>query len=183
MSSRRLAFAAACIVFSFALGACRQVITRGDPDPPPFPPALETVVTTETGLVFEASAEIVSTGPTAIRVTATVTNPTGEDLVARTLAEPCDLIVVASWQEFPNIRLVQPLDGLGFNGSALGFCTNMRVTRTIPAGQTIELMKDEDLVLSEVLQSTFEPGRYVLSAIFVDEFVYEVLALDTIVSN
>ena len=101
------------------------------------------------------------------------------DIVAQTLADECQLIVVASWQRSPFIRLVQPPNGGGFTGGPLGLCGNRLTTRLIPAGDTLHLAKAEDLVLSDVLGETFEPGRFVISAIFVDEFIYEVLALDT----
>jgi len=177
MSARRILAALALPLL--AAGGCRQALTTDPPPAPPFPPDLETSVTTASGLVFEARGEVVSSAPTTLRITATVTNPTQADIVALTLAEPCRLIVLVSWQEYPYLRIVQPLDGLGYNGSALGLCTNLRAQLTIGAGEVVQLTKDQDLVLSAALGSRFAPGRHVLSAIFVDEFIYEVLALDT----
>lgn len=179
MSSRCTERAIACMLLALSSAGCKQAIGFDPPPPPPFPPDLPTSVTTGSGLVFQAHGEIVSTGPMTFRITATVTNPTDEDIVAKTLNEPCRLVVLASWSEYPYLRVVQPLDGLGYNGSALGLCTTMRGFTTIAAGEVLHLMKDEDLVLSEALGSRFAPGRHVLSAIFVDEFVYEVIAIDT----
>lgn len=177
MTTRRMI--AALGISLLGAAGCRQAITSPPPPGPPFPPDLETSVTTGSGLVFEALGEVVSTNPMTFRITATVTNPTDEDIVAKTLREPCRLIVLASWPEYPYLRIVQPLDGLGSNGSILGVCTGMRTLLTIAAGEVVQLMKDEDLVLSEALGARFAPGRHVLSAIFVDEFIYEVLAIDT----
>lgn len=168
-----------CLSLCLVLAGCRQVITRDPPEPPPFPPNLETVVTLESGLVLRAFGEIVSSAPTVLRITATVTNPTDQEIVAQTLQGGCELIVLASWPESPFLRLVQPLDGMGVTGGTLGVCGNLLTTRVIAAGETIELSKSEDLVLSAVLGPQFVPGRYVISAIFVDQFIYEALALDT----
>lgn len=179
MFCRRTERAITWVLLALSSAGCKQAIGYDPPPPPPFPPDLPTSVTTASGLVFEAHGEVVSTSPTTFRITATVTNPTDEDIRAQTLFEPCRLIVLASWPEYPYLRVVQPLDGLGYNGLALGLCTGMRGYTTIAAGEVLHLMKDEDLVLSEALGSRFAPGRHVLSAIFVDEFIYEVLAIDT----
>ncbi len=178
MGTRQGAISSVCLATAVLLTGCRQVLTRDTPDPPPFPPDLATVVTTDNGLVLRASGELISTGPTVLRISATVTNPTMQEIVAKTLLGECHLIVAATWPSDPDGgRLVQPLDGLGRQGGPLGACGTMTALRAFLPGETI-LMKSEDLVLSEVLGLDFVPGRHVISAIFVDLFIYEVLALD-----
>lgn len=160
------------------LAGCTDRVSPTGFQPPPFPPELSTEVTTESGLLFRADGEILSTGPTTLRVTATIENPSGEDLDIPTLADECELIVVVSWESSPFLRIVDPPDGGGRGGGALGACGTRTATRTIAAGETVELVSD-DIVLSEFLRSTFVPGgRYVISAIYVDSFIFEVLALD-----
>ena len=178
MRTRRVAVSSVCLVAAVLLTGCRQVITRPRPDPPPFPPDLATVVTTDKGLVLRATGELISTDPTVLRISATVTNPTTEEIVAETLLGDCQLIVAATWPTDPDGgRLVQPLDGLGPQGGPLGVCATLTGLRPFPPGETI-LTKSEDLILSEVLGLDFVPGRHVISAIFVDRFIYEVFALN-----
>lgn len=167
----------AALALFLAIGGCRSVITS-DAGAPPFPPNLPTEITTASGLVFRASGEVIDTGPTVLRITATVTNPTGSDVTAAILEEECELIVVANWQRSPFIRLVQPLDGGGRSTGVLGVCGTRTASRVIAAGETVTLTKEEDLVLSDLLGPTFEPGRFIISAIYVDQFIYEVIALD-----
>jgi hypothetical protein len=180
---RRLARATlACLTLIVATG-CRTPLAPRGSGPPPFPPNLPTEVSTESGLVFRATGEVLSTGPTTIRITATVENRTGGAAAIATLGAPCELIVIASWEHSPFIRIVDPLDGLGSGPGPLGQCARFTQNRTIADGEILELVS-EDIVLSELLRSTFvEGGRYVLSAVFVDTFLFEVLAMDVTVQD
>lgn len=183
MRSRLIQSMLVCLTLGLATGCSTPVGPGGGFGPPPFPPDLDAQVTTESGLVFSATGEIVSTGPTVIRVTATVENPTGAELVVPTLADACELIVVVSWESSPFVRIADPPDGGGSGPGALGNCGGQTASRTFAAGETVELVSG-DIVLSELLRSTFVPGaRYVFSAIYVDLSIYEVLALDTTIDD
>lgn len=182
MRSRPLQLMLACLTLGLVNG-CSSPISPGGFGPPLFPPDLDTQVTTESGLLFSAVGEVVSTGPTTVRVTATVENPTGSELNIPTLEGECELIIVVSWASSPFVRIVDPPDGGGGSIGVLGACGNRTATRTIAAGETVVLVSG-DIALSELLRSTFVPGgRYVFSAIYVDLSIYEVLALDTTIDD
>ena len=171
------------LLLATAVGACRQVLTY-DRELPDFPPTeFEPERTLPSGLILSATSEIVSEGPTTIRVTATVTNPTEEEILAKSLVPECLLIIAGFWEQRPDGRLLQPLDGYYFREGFRLDCEGAQQYYRIPAGDTLSLQRSQDLVVSAVLGDTFVPGRYILTAVFVDDFAYQVLAGDYIIDD
>lgn len=163
------------------LGGCRQVL-ENDVELPPFPPTeFEPEVTLLSGLILRATSEVVSTGPTVLRITATLENPTDEEILAQSLVPECMLIVAGFWKERPDGRLLQPLDGYFVRQGVTLNCEGMLQFYRIPAGETIDISRGEDLVVSEVLGNTFRPGRHFFTVVFVDDFIYQALAGDVVI--
>ena len=177
--------ALALALTAVTLGGCRQVL-ENDVELPPFPPTeFEPEVTLPSGLILRASSEVISTGPTVLRITATVENPTDEEILNKSLVPECRLIVAGFWKQRPDGRLLQPLDGY-FNRQ--GFTLNCDSGGTaqfyrIPAGETVDLSRGEDLVVSEVLGNTFRPGRHFFTVVFVDDFIFQALAGDLVIDD
>jgi hypothetical protein len=162
------------------------VITRDPPPPPPFPPdEFSTLVTTASGLVLRATGEVVSTNPTTIRITTTVTNPTSEEIVAQILLGDCETIIAGFWQQNSAGRLLQPLDGFIVTEASPTpvDCELVKGLRPIAPGAVVDMTKEEDLVVSEVLGAAFVAGRHIFTVVYVDTFVYQVLALDVFIEN
>ena len=170
---------------AMALGGCRQVL-ENDVELPPFPPTeFEPEVTTTSGLILRATSEVLSENPTVLRITATVENPTDEEILNRSLVPECRLIIAGFWKQRPDGRLLQPLDGYF---ERQGFTLNcdsggMAQFYRIPAGETIDLSRGEDLAVSEVLGDTFRPGRHFFTVVFVDDFIYQALAGDLVIDD
>ena len=171
-----------CLLAVFSVG-CRQVITRDPPPPPPFPPGFDPVVTLHSGLVLRASGEVVSQNPTAVRITASVENPTDEEIRAFTLIGDCLMIVAGFWAQNSEGRLLQPLDGFVTVGGVELDCERQTAFLNIGPGAVVDLTKEDDLVVSEVLGEDFVPGRYIFTAVFVDNFLYQALALDVFLDD
>lgn len=169
--------------------ACRlPVEVPPPPPPPPFPPELSSETTLPSGLILTASGTIVSTEPTVIRVTAALSNPTDHDVTMGVGARECRVIAVAYWEGAPGGRAVAPPDGyLGptqpsaCRGVANGFQITVEVGQTLMLPDT-PLEFTLSAVLAE-LEEEFVPGRFVIGALILSDFEYEVLALDAVIVN
>lgn len=158
------------------------------PATPAVPSELSTETTLPSGLVLTASGTIASTEPTVIRVTAALSNPTDHDVTMGVGARECRVIAVAYWEAVPGGRAVAPPDGyLGptqpsaCRGVANGFQITVEVGETLMLPDTpVEFTLSA--VLAE-LEGEFVPGRFVIGALILSDFEYEVLALDTVIDN
>ncbi|MDH3733112.1 MAG: hypothetical protein OEU54_06235 [Gemmatimonadota bacterium] len=148
-----------CFGLLVLLTGCRQVITRDPPAPPPFPPDFDPVVTLHSGLILRGSGEVVSRNPTTLRISATVENPTTEEIQAFTLTGDCLLIVAGFWAQTSEGRLLQPLDGFVTIDGVSTDCERLTGFLRIGPGAILNLSREEDLVVSDVLGEDFAPGR------------------------
>lgn len=184
---RRPAVACALVLASCAW-ACRLPVEVAPPPPPRFPPELSTQTMLHNGVILTASGTIVSTEPTVIRVTAALSNPTDDEVTMGVGARECRVIAVAYWEGEPGGRAVAPPDGyLGPTqpSACRGVANGFQIT--IAAGETL-MLPDTPLqfTLSEVLlelEEEFVPGRFVIGALILSDFEYEVLALDAVIDD
>lgn len=172
---------------ALVVGACVVELNGPDfPDPPPFPPELPTEATFHDGLVLRASGEVVSTAPTILRVTATLTNPTAEAVTTQVAAGDCQVIAVAYSAVLRTGQTVEPPNGVS---PVQGGCLNVAgtVQLTVPAAGTVALGDPPpEFPLRERLEElgvAYAPGRFIISARVATEFVFEVIALDVEVTD
>lgn len=181
--------AVACaLVLASCASACRLPVEVTPPPPPPFPPELSTQTTLHNGVILTASGTIDSTEPTVIRVTAALSNPTDDDVTMGVGARECRLVAVAYWEAAPGGRAVAPPGGyLGPTqpSACRGVANSFQIT--IGAGETLMLPDPPlEFTLSEVLlelEEEFVPGRFVIGALILSAFEYEVRALDAVIDN
>jgi hypothetical protein len=171
------------LLAAVALGGCRQVITPNVPPSPPFPPEFDSVVTLPSGLILRASGSILSRNPTTLEIVGSVENPTEEEIRTLGFSGECRTMVAGFWAARSAGRILQPLDGFVEVAGGPVDCEQMTAYLRIPAGETIDLSSGEDLIPSELLGEAFAPGRHIFTVVFVDDFLYQALALDVFIDD